>query len=264
MHVDHSGLLSRLKRPQNIAYAGAVDAPYIDNFQFPDQWTWLTQVNEWAGTPSEHAIQPKQHLAYRNRPSHLVPLSIVHVGEYLSCGGYNLKIIDSAGHTLGQIGLWDERSGSLFCADHLLERVAPNISIWDLEHDCVQMYCQNLLAIKKLPVKKLFVAHGRDLENIHQRIDELLLHCQNRLAEVEHIVQASPHPVNAFFVATAMDWSGGRGKSFERLHIQQRWFAFSETLAYLQSLLFLGKLTVTTAGKVRLYAPYNAPLNVLP
>lgn len=51
LHVDHCGLISRLKTEKNT----------IEN-------------NLWAGVPEDDALRPEQHVAFLNQPSFIVPI----------------------------------------------------------------------------------------------------------------------------------------------------------------------------------------------
>ncbi|MDR1375947.1 MAG: hypothetical protein LBJ22_00430, partial [Synergistaceae bacterium] len=99
MHVDHCGLISSLKCNENKVYASEVDRVYIDAFQLPSHWRWLTQTNTWCGVPEEHALKPEEHVAHSNRPSFGIPIETVRPGDTLTYGGYTLSVVDLAGHT---------------------------------------------------------------------------------------------------------------------------------------------------------------------
>ncbi|MDR2523588.1 MAG: MBL fold metallo-hydrolase [Synergistaceae bacterium] len=240
MHVDHSGLISRLKREANKVYASAVDRVYIDAFQSPNHWKWLTQTNVWCGVPDEHALKPEEHVAYSNRPSFSIPIQEVRPGDVLLCGGYEMEVTDLAGHTPGQVGLWHAETGSLFSGDHILNKITPNITTWTLDRDYLEMFCESLKRVKSMPVRCLYAAHGAPLPHLHGRIDELLKHHADRLAVMESLVREAGRPVPAFDVAKDVEWS--RGEKFTEITIQQKWFACSETLAHLRRLVSQGKL----------------------
>lgn len=240
LHVDHVGLISRLKTPNNRIFASALDKAHIDNYQNPDNWPWLDANNVWAGVPAEHALTPEQHVAYFFRPSKIVPIEAVSVGGTMDYGGYHMEIVDLAGHTRGQIGLWHEPSRSLFCGDHVLGKISPNISAWDLEYDYIKMYLDHLRYAKSLQPKRLMACHGTEIANPEQRIDDLLAHHANRLTLMENIVREAGEPVTAFYVAAKMQWS--KNKDFFGLPIQQKWFATTETLAHLVSLTRANRL----------------------
>lgn len=243
LHVDHCGLISRLKTDTNTIYASAPDKAHIDNFQNPSNWPWIGENNLWAGVPEDDALRPEQHIAFRHRPSFVVPIETLNFGDILTYGDYTLEVIDLAGHTHGQIGLWDKETKSLFCGDHILGTISPNISAWNVEHDYVQMYLDHLTKVRQMNVRHLFAAHGTEIENVAERIDQLIAHHHERLALMESIVKANPEPVTAYYVAARTEWS--KHKDFHSLPIQQKWFASSETLAHLIYLAKAGRIKST-------------------
>jgi glyoxylase-like metal-dependent hydrolase (beta-lactamase superfamily II) len=240
MHVDHCGLIASLKRDENKVYASEVDRVYIDAFQSPSHWRWLTQTNTWCGVPEEHALKPEEHVAYSNRPSFGIPIETVRPGGTLTYGGHTLSVVDLAGHTPGQAGLWHEPTKSLFSGDHVLNRISPNITTWDWERDYLAIFCGNLKRVRSMPIQHLYPAHGTPLADINGRIDELLEHHAARLALMESLVREANKPVPAFYVAKDVEWS--KGDKFTEISIQQKWFACSETLAHLRHLVNEGKL----------------------
>lgn len=241
MHVDHSGLVARMKRAENLMYASEADAKLIRRFQQPEHWDWLKLNNVWCGVPEQFALNPKQHIAYQMRPQQQVDFSIVKEGDGLSYGGYQFRVIDLAGHTPGQVGLWEDQKKILLCGDHILEKISPNITVWDLEHNYLELFCQNLIKVKNLNPLLLCSGHGPAIENIGTRIDQLLTHHQERLNHIEAIVKGQDVPATAFDVAVQMIWSSGR--RFEELPPQQSWFASSETLAHLLALYEQGRVS---------------------
>lgn len=251
LHVDHCGLISRLKTEKNKIYASALDKAYIDNFQNPTNWPWIGENNLWAGVPDDDALTPEQHVAFLNRPSFIVPIEVVSFGDILTYGDYSLEVIDLAGHTRGQIGLWYKKSNCLFCGDHILGTISPNISAWDVDNDYVQMYLDHLQAVKQMNLNRLFAAHGTEISNPNERIDQLINHHKERLAFMENIVKTSARPVTAYYVATQTEWS--KNKSFHSLPPQQKWFASSETLAHLISLAHAGRVHSALHGQDNCY-----------
>lgn len=252
MHVDHSGLISALKRDSNTVYASSGDAELIHRFQKVEHWDWLTKNNEWSGIPKEHALDPKEHVAFQKRPSGAVAIKCVEDGDQLCYGGYQLQVVDLGGHTPGQIGLWENSQKILFCGDHILERISPNITTWDLEHDYVAVFCRNLLKVKTMEPQKLLSAHGSVIHDIGGRIDQLIQHHNERLDQMEDIIRGGQKPMSAFEVAIRMRWSSG--KSFEQLPVQQKWFAASETLAHLRALVFLKRLNCMQENEMFLFS----------
>ncbi|GMO12275.1 MAG: MBL fold metallo-hydrolase [Treponemataceae bacterium] len=246
LHVDHCGLIARLKNDENTVFASSTDRAYIDGFQNDAHWDWLSEVNAWTGSPPEHSLKPTDHVAFLNRPAQRVPITTLDDGEKIRYAQYEFEVISVSGHTPGQIGLFHEATKSFFCGDHILERISPNISAWNLADDFLTIFLENLEKIKKLQVQNLFPAHRAELfaQEVNVRIDELVLHHQNRLDEIEKQVRIlganSPQGVTAFMIAQKIEWS--YGKDFFELPPQQKWFACSETLAHLQTLNFCGRI----------------------
>lgn len=121
MHVDHSGLCERLKRPSNRVFASTRDSKAINMFQHPPYWDWIIMTNQYAGVPSEHRLMPEGHVAFRYRPNREMEFDITSVGDHFHIGKYAFEVVDLKGHTPGQVGLFDREKGILFCGDHILD-----------------------------------------------------------------------------------------------------------------------------------------------
>lgn len=250
MHVDHTGLISRLKRETNKIYISAEDQKLLDGFQGKEHWNWVNTSNDWAGTPDEYALRPELHIAHMKRASGLVPIVVAEVGKQLQYGDFTLEIVSLAGHTPGHVGLWDKERGILFGGDHLLERITPNIATWDLDHDYVVTYCDNICKLLDMNLTTIYPAH-RQPPDIKLRVKECLEHHEQRFATVLEILKKEGRPVSAFEIAYQMEWGGG--KSYQDLMPQQRWFACTEILAHLQSLMFRNQVLRNNQGEAFLY-----------
>jgi len=242
MHVDHSGLLARLKRPQNRVYISARDSVYIENFHRTDHWDWIIRCSNYAGVPQARQLTAQEHVAYQNRPGP-AELTTLAAGDRLRVGELELEleVLDLSGHTPGQIGMWNQEKGWLFCGDHILSGISSNITMWDAENDYLQLFLSNLLKVRGMPVKRLFPAHRAAPTDLNARIDQLLRHHEERLRRMLEVLREAGGPCTAYYVAGRIDWSGG--KTLDDFTAQQHWFACSETLANLQHLYFTGSLT---------------------
>lgn len=250
MHVDHTGLISRLKRESNKIYISREDQKLLDGFQSKEHWDWVNISNDWAGTPAKYALRPWLHIAYRKRPFALAPTVAVEAGEQLRYGDFTLEVISLAGHTPGHAGLWDKKRGILFGGDHLLEKITPNIATWDLDHDYVMTYCGNIRRLLAMNLTCIYPAHRQPPE-INLRVEECLKHHEQRFADILKILKKEDRPVSAFEITNQMKWGGE--KSYRDLMPQQRWFACTEILAHLQSLMFQNLVLRYNRGKGFLY-----------
>ena len=107
----------------------------------------------------------------------------------LHYGGYSLQAVETPGHTPGHMCLYDAEKKLLFCGDHILGTITPNICIELSTENPLQDYLASLQKVEKLDVQTLLTAHGTPVENMYARIQELYRHHQERLAEVQRICQ---------------------------------------------------------------------------
>jgi glyoxylase-like metal-dependent hydrolase (beta-lactamase superfamily II) len=251
-HWDHCGLIGRLKRPENAIFASSVDHLRIDMCQDNRYAEWRKLTDLWSGMDPRYALTPEGRVGFRGGPGALVPVTEKNPGAHLNYGGYDMTVVDLAGHTPGQVGLWHEETGALFCGDHILEHISPNISVWDLDNDYLTIFCDNLRRAGAMGVRHLYSAHGALLTDASARCDELIAHHQARLAETLSVVAASGSPVTAYQVAHHVEWAHKR--PFAEMPPLQKWFASSETLAHLQTLAFTGKVNAEKRGECLFYS----------
>lgn len=238
MHVDHCGLLARLKQSSNQIFAQKDDAVYIENYQRPvSDWGWLLENIEWTGTPVEAAVSVKEHIAVKFLPGAVEELTKLDLGDQLSYGGYQFQVIDLAGHTAAQIGLWDQEQKILFCGDHLLSQYNPNLTTWNLTTDYLEKYRVNLNQVLQLQVKHLYPAHGGEITDVPKRVQQYLDKMADKQDRIERILQASKGALTAYLTAKLM-YSEAK---FKQLSPVTRWFVCSDVLAYLQHLVFTGR-----------------------
>ena len=206
LHVDHCGLADRLKRPQNKVMASPIDSAAINDMQTPKYWDRVYRNNMLSGVPENEALDFRDHVAYRCRPARVVPFDVVKPGDQMTYGRYTFTVMDLAGHSPGQIGLWEPEAKVLFCGDHVLDRITPNIAAWDLEKDYLGLFLNNLQAIRRLDIQYLFTAHRELPPDPQRRIGELLAHHDRRLNEVLSILKSGGE-MTPYQVAQKMTWS---------------------------------------------------------
>jgi glyoxylase-like metal-dependent hydrolase (beta-lactamase superfamily II) len=162
-------------------------------------------------------------------------------GDVLSYGGYTLKCIATPGHTPGHMCLYDQEKQLMILGDHVLFDITPNISIWVEMKDALGEYLASLRKIRNIPVKIALPGHRtRGGMTMQERIDALLEHHKNRLAEAEHIIQNEPG-INAYQIASKMTWRI-KTKNWDEFPPGQKWFAIGETMTHLDYLLIRNRI----------------------
>lgn len=158
-------------------------------------------------------------------------------GEVLRLGARSFEVLSGGGHSPEQVMLYCAADKLLLCADQVLARISPNISVqaMDPEGDPLGIFLRSLASLKRTLPADTFVLPGHDLPfvGLHQRTDELTAHHEVRCAAI-------------------FDACRGQGRTAAELvpvvfrrpieDPHQMGFAFSEVLAHVNLMRRQGRL----------------------
>ena len=158
-------------------------------------------------------------------------------GEMLDIGGRAFRVITGAGHSPEQALLHCAADNFILCADQVLPRISPNVSVEasDPDGDPLGLYLKSLTALKAtLPADVLALpGHHLPFFGWGARIDELVAHHEARCAAGLEACRRAPHSVfdlvPVFFERASED-------------PHQLSFAFGEALAHVNCLVRRGQL----------------------
>jgi len=255
LHSDHIGLA------ENLAAAGArvmmsrVDYEYLYLRDLHGGWSWMEELFEREGLPHELVdLQRRVNPARAFAPRKPVCAQTLEDGELLTVGDLAFRCILTPGHTPGHMCLYLEEEQILFCGDHILFNISPNITMWRYVEDSLGSYLDSLEKVRRLDIKLALPAHRQNDMDVYQRIDQLQKHHDVRLNQTISILQANPG-LNAYQIGAQLTWSM-RGKNWEEFPIQQKWFALGETIAHLDYLVVRGSvLRKETETGIHYYLP---------
>lgn len=243
MHADHCGLIGDVARESSEILLSKEDLPYI--FPVEDTETFWNREKEFSriyGFPSDFLDD-----AVRHHPGYLFPpqkpkgskITYVEDGDIIDMCGRKLKVVKTPGHTKGHICLYDADSLILFCGDHVLGNITPNISSMSTYINPLSDYLRSLDKIYNLDVKIAFAGHRNPIKDFRGRIDEIKEH--HRLRTKETLEVLKDKKLNAYHIASKMTWDINfpNWDSFPSI---QKWFAHLETVAHLEELLYNGKV----------------------
>ena len=235
LHSDHVGLAAELIRPGCRILIGEIDGPGVEDYIEDDVWTELYAAYVQDGFSWEEI----DHLWDENPAQEAAPTvweqyEYIKDGEILSYGGYDLRCILTPGHTPGHICLYEENKGWLFCGDHVLFHISPNICRWTGVPDSLGDYLESLQKVRSLSVDLLLPAHREETGNLAARVDELTEHHLRRIEDAWQTVQEEPG-LTGYEIAGRMRWKI-RSRSWEDFPLQQKFFAVGEALAHLDYL----------------------------
>ena len=250
LHSDHIGLAYALmhdkKRP---IYMSRLDYEYFCDSIMSDQWEKTEESYEKEGLPKEYTtVLRSQNPARSFAPSGVFDAVVLEDGEKIRVGEEVFTCILTPGHTPGQMCLYHEREEILFCADHILFNITPNITNWLGIADSLGDYLESLEKIKRFPIKTALPAHRRNDMNVYTRIQQIWHHHQARLKDTIDVLAKNPG-ISAYETASRLKWSM-RGKYWGDFPVSQRWFAMGETLSHLDYLRIRGMVNRTSGDMI--------------
>jgi len=224
---------------KNKVYCSDVDGRLMNSFISEDFKDVINLNLDLTSTPAEKRLDYRNHPAIVYRMDREVKYIPVNPGQVFDLGHYQFEVVDLAGHTPGQCGLYEKNHKILFCGDHILNKITPNIIFWSFEMDSLQVFMDNLQKVKSMDINHLFSSHRDMIGNHIKRIDEILLHHKIRLDEVISIIGDESKTV--YEIAQQMTWDFADG-NFDLFALQQVWFAVSEALSHAEHLRHKGIL----------------------
>ena len=164
-------------------------------------------------------------------------------GTVLHLPSRTLRAIATPGHTAGHVVYRDETSAALFAGDHVLPHITPSIGFQPVvTRTALADYLDSLRLMLTLPDTRLLPAHGPVSPSTHARVNELLAHHEERLAQMLEVVGTD---TTAYTVARSVPWTR-RQRAFADLDLMNQVLATGETGAHLEVLALRGQLTRRT------------------
>ena len=164
-------------------------------------------------------------------------------GARLRLGERDCLALHAPGHSDGQLIFYDDADRLLFCGDHVLMRITPNIGVWPhSQPDPLGRYLASLHALSALDVRLALPGHKRLIEDWRGRIAELIAHHDLRLRHTLRALDAGARTV--YEVAARLF-------DLERLTPHEWRFAMAETLAHLEYLRARDQVAVEGEGVMR-------------
>ncbi len=244
IHSDHSGMADWFAGAGRTIYLCYTDLEYQRQILYGDINQRRNQRFCSEGFPAEQV----EHI-FQTNPARKMSLPALtdafrglQDGAAITVGEYELQLLHVPGHTPGNAMFWAAKQGILFSGDHVLFDITPNITQWEGMKDSLGAYLDSLKRVKNLPVRQTFPGH-RKPGNFQDRVEVLLEHHRQRLAEVLRIVAQTPL-LSAYDIAGQMTWKI-RANSWETFPLIQKWFAVGECLAHLDHLRQIGLIQRT-------------------
>lgn len=254
LHSDHTGLASYMEEIGLTVYASKLDGYLLNNSVEKTDLMWRDTIQQgiWQGL-EEDQLDLEDHPGFKFRPTAHLNFVPAIPGEYIQIGDYDFEIIDLKGHTPGIVGLYERKHKILFCGDHILGKITPNITFWGFQYgDSLGIYLKSLDYVYNMDVDYLFSSHRFLIDNHRERILELYKHHDKRLDEAREALKKSGRST-VRTVTKQLHWDI-KSKNWDEFPKSQKWFAAGESHAHLEHLRALGEVTMDVEDGVLYYS----------
>ena len=246
-HSDHVSMADLFVGRQGHVYVNGTDLDYFKRIMTGEVMNTLSIRYVQEGFPSAMMNDIMQNNFAIKFGMPIIDDRYVKIqdNDLLHVGNYTLKAILTPGHTPGNMIFYDENNEIMFCGDHVLFDISPNITpVLDVA-DPLGDYMNSLKKAEKFSVIKAFPGH-RGIGPYKKRIKELQQHHIVRLEEVIDIVKKNPG-ITAYDIAAKMSWQISED-NWDAFPLVQKYFAMCECIAHIDYLVKVRLLNKENKG----------------
>lgn len=256
-HIDHMGLIVRYKRYHNARIYIHENEIEMIKVRFTGGDNYIPMTDKFLrihGMPETELPPPEVQLPVPPDLAAVTPDILLHGGEIIPAGEYNLRVINTPGHTPGHIALYEPDKKFLFSGDTLLPSISTNAAI-HVQHIKfpMQKYLESLMTLKKLDVSMVLPGHEHIFTGHRERIEELVSNHESKSAHVLDSLSDGV-PRTAYEVSRILAVSPRTGiDHWPKLAGWDRRFAVLQAIAHLESLRFTQKVKLTVQAGIHYY-----------
>jgi len=231
LHADHLGLVSNLKTETSVIYFNQPDSDRIKSITRWDDMIHFTLMN---GFPENelHSVF-NEHPGYKYGSRGDLSFKILKEGDIINIEDYTFECIETPGHSMGHMCLYEPYKKVLVAGDHILSDITPTIQLRSDGENPLKEYLASLDKVNELDVDLVLPGHRSIFRNCKERIQELKHHHERRTDEILSILEKGSQ--NAYQVASQMNWDIPYD-SWDLFPLVQKWFATGEAMAHLKYL----------------------------
>lgn len=250
-HPDHFGLTGWMQELTGAkAFISKEDYLMVERVwgQNSRQASLVGAICKQNGVPDSLATQIEENM--RKLSKHVTPLPSLTILEEkeVTLGGRSWKVILVPGHSDGLVNFYQPEHQLLLAADHVLDKITPNISLWPgCSPNPLKNYFSSLSKIDELDIQLALPAHGAVIHQLQKRISEIRRHHEKRLNQMFSFAKDGQ---TAYEIAS---------KVFQHKELSpHQWrFAIAETLAHLEYLVSIGQLIKMERNGIIFYQQAN-------
>jgi len=253
VHSDHVGLAGNMVTPTSKTYLNWKEIPVFDQVYTDIYRTSLFQSHSPHGFPKKTLEEALRAMpGFKFSPAKGVTFSGVEDGTSIETGSYTFQCVETPGHSMGHMCLYEPKRKLLISGDHILFDITPHIGLSLGLDNPLGCYLSSLERIDKLDIKLILPGHRRCGSDHHKRIEEIKAHHKLRLTE---IVQSLSHgEQTAYEITSQLTWDLNY-PSWKHFPSLQKYLAVDETIAHLKYLEDLGQVQEWESGSRILFSP---------
>jgi len=231
LHADHFGLVGKLSNENTKVYFNRPDSEIVESWE---GWGPMFAYGGKNGFP-ENELQAafKSHPGQQFGSEWSPELSILQEGDTIDVGEYKFTCIETPGHSMGHMCLYEPSTKLFVAGDHILIDITPNIQCWSDKQNPLAHYMESLDKVSQFDIDLVLPGHRRLITDYRGRIEELKQHHSKRLDEIISILDG--RAMNAYEVASKMKWDINCD-TWEEFPMAQKWFATGEAISHLRYL----------------------------
>ena len=184
MHPDHSGLLAKLKIPENTVYTVEREAKAANGLRTDEYWRERYKQYRKEGLPMSYDEFTGSHPACEYFSDVPVDFTIVEEGCEVEIGDSHFRCILTPGHSPQHACLYDEKKKLLLSGDMILTNAAPVLFFDEGLEDPLGEYLNSLGLIEKLDIETILPGHADIKFDVYQRARELREHYEQKCSRI--------------------------------------------------------------------------------
>jgi glyoxylase-like metal-dependent hydrolase (beta-lactamase superfamily II) len=227
-HPDHYGLSGWMQEKSGASvYLSAMGLNMARRFWGEDQSMSkdLIELFRRHGLDEETLVSMYDHMGnFTPLVSPQPQVITLEPGQYVRLGDRDYLAILTPGHAEGHLCFYDETERVMFCGDHVLPKITPNVSYLPncAEDNPLMSFMESLDQVSRFPVTKAYPGHRDPFETFAERTQEIIRHHHERLDKMRAALST---PKTAYMVC--------RETFGDKLSLHQLRFALAETIAHL-------------------------------
>lgn len=245
-HPDHIGLVRLFSNSSTEIFINEKELEFI-NFLLDDNYEDIMRKFFLSNGFPEGFFE--NLLKNRSRIKEIIKdvnFNEVKDNDKIEIAGSYVQTIWTPGHTIGHTCV--QYDDELFCGDHILPSITPNVSLLRIEDNPLEGYFNSLDRVERINPRTIYPAHGNPFNNVKERIEEIKRHHQKRINEILSILGRGKS--TAYEVGRSISWY----KPWDQLGNMDKQLAAGETLAHLKYLLEKGIIKEEINGGIVYYS----------